>query len=189
MKIPDSGGQRSKTYTKGELNEPNLSWQEGYACRDVKDVKFKLENQQKLRVVSQTTAGWGEFVTTCCEVLLRRHDLTINTNDDQTIRTFEDRTHAFQVHRRPASLEDLTRISIGRSFNRRIVNFNVKGRRGTGAQVYPAVQYGFTPQPLIVETGDLLHFQWVGSDANPTGNQGNGKNGGDRSNICAVDTT
>ena len=103
----------------------------------------------------------------------------------------------------------------------RIVNYNVRGRRGNivqaettslgifmkhpcrksfkvafnsfkmsfnyfSLQVYPSVEYDFVPQDLTVETGDYLHFQWTGSDANPQGNTGNGRQGTDRSNLVQL---
>jgi hypothetical protein len=34
-------------------------------------------------------------------------------------------------------------------------------------QVYPSVEYDFTPNALALSTNDMIHFQWTGSDYNP----------------------
>ncbi len=39
-------------------------------------------------------------------------------------------------------------------------------------QVYPAVEYDYTPTYLRATEGDYVHIQWTGSDANPPGNDG-----------------
>ena len=102
--------------------------------------------------------------------------LQIQVNTNQFGRTFEDRTHTFMVMERPADVPMSTRI----------VNYNVRGRRGNIVQVYPSVEYDFVPPELEVEQGTLLHFQWTGSDANNNGNAGNGRAGTDRSNLVQV---
>ncbi|CAJ1410799.1 unnamed protein product [Effrenium voratum] len=102
-----------------------------------------------------------------------RLQLQVNTN--QYGRTFQDRTHSFYIRTRPASAS-----------NARIVNYNVRGRRGNIVQVYPSVEYDFVPQDLKVEAGDYLHFQWTGSDANAKGNDGNGRQSTDRSNLVQL---
>ncbi|CAE7704999.1 DD3-3, partial [Symbiodinium necroappetens] len=114
--------------------------------------------------------GLGEGSTDTSRLL----QLQVNTN--QYGRTFEDRTHTFLVMERPADVPA----------DRRIVNYNVRGRRGNIVQVYPSVEYDFVPQDLVVEQGTLLHFQWTGSDANNNGNAGNGRAGTDRSNLVQV---
>ena len=49
------------------------------------------------------------------------------------------------------------------------------------------MEYDFVyPHTPKIQTGDFLHFQWTGSDANPTGNAGNGRQGTDRSNFVEV---
>jgi hypothetical protein len=102
--------------------------------------------------------------------------LQLQVNTDQVARVFEDRTHTFIVQERPEDVPMSTRI----------VNYNVRGRRGNIVQVYPSVEYDFVPPELTVEAGTYLHFQWTGSDANAKNNAGNGKKGTDRSNLVQV---
>jgi len=102
--------------------------------------------------------------------------LQLQANTNQLGRTFEDRSHSFMVLERPADVPS----------DARIVNYNVRGRRGNIVQVYPSVEYDFVPQDLTVEEGTYLHFQWTGSDANNNNNAGNGRDGTDRSNLVQV---
>mmetsp|Transcript_25366 Transcript_25366/g.45962 ORF Transcript_25366/g.45962 Transcript_25366/m.45962 type:complete len:1344 (-) Transcript_25366:286-4317(-) len=102
--------------------------------------------------------------------------IQLQANTNQLGRTFEDRTHTFLVLERPPEVPK----------DARIVNYNVRGRRGNIVQVYPSVEYDFVPQDLTVEEGTYLHFQWTGSDANNNNNAGNGRAGTDRSNLVQV---
>eukprot|EP00933_Yihiella_yeosuensis_P077399 TRINITY_DN8783_c0_g2_i1.p1 TRINITY_DN8783_c0_g2~~TRINITY_DN8783_c0_g2_i1.p1 ORF type:complete len:1378 (-),score=299.79 TRINITY_DN8783_c0_g2_i1:373-4506(-) len=102
--------------------------------------------------------------------------IQLQANTNQLGRTFEDRTHTFIVQDRPQEI----------SKSARIVNFNVRGRRGNIVQTYPSVEYDFVPENLEVMEGDYVHFQWTGSDANNNNNAGNGRAGTDRSNLVQV---
>jgi len=90
-------------------------------------------------------------------------------------RTFQDRTHTFEVKPLPEVAE-----------GHRVVNFNVRGRRGTVEEVFPAVVYDFVPNELTVEASTFIHFQWTGSDANALENTGAGRAGTDRSNLVQL---
>mmetsp|Transcript_67544 Transcript_67544/g.213827 ORF Transcript_67544/g.213827 Transcript_67544/m.213827 type:complete len:1266 (-) Transcript_67544:254-4051(-) len=101
--------------------------------------------------------------------------LRLAINTQQVGRVFEDRTHAFKVLRRPRELRGA-----------KIWNLNVRGRRGNIVQVYPSVEYDFAPQTLVADEGDYVHVQWTGSDANPSGNAGEGRRMTDRSNLVQM---
>ncbi|TPX31259.1 hypothetical protein SmJEL517_g05375 [Synchytrium microbalum] len=99
-------------------------------------------------------------------------------NTAQYGRTFQDRSYAFKILRRPSSLQNVN-----------IHNLNVRGKRGNIAQVRNCVEYDFVPQTLRVTQGDMVHFQWCGSDFNDQGNDGQGRAGTDRSNIVPTITS
>jgi len=103
-----------------------------------------------------------------------RLQLAINTN--QFGRTFQDRTHCFQILERPGYIDN----------DDEIIFVSVQGKRGNIVQVYPATEYFFIPEPIDVSEGDFVHFCWTGSNTNPNNNDGQGKQGTDRSNICPL---
>ena len=95
-------------------------------------------------------------------------------NTDQYGRTFQDRSHVFNVAARPAA-----------AGNGKIYNLNVRGRRGNIVQTYPSVEYDFAPRDLVVGTNDFVHIQWTGSQNTPAG-AGQGAENTDRSNIVQM---
>jgi len=101
--------------------------------------------------------------------------LAINTN--QFGRTFQDRTHTWDVRPRDGNLT---------SDCNNLFALNVRGKRGNIVQVYPGTEYDFTPNRLHIAEGDCVHFQWTGSNTNPDNNDGQGKEGTDRSNIALL---
>jgi len=101
--------------------------------------------------------------------------LAINTA--QYGRVFEDRTWTFNIIKRPTELLDKT-----------IHNINVQGKRGNIAQVRNCIEYDFVPNTLNITEEDYIHFQWVGSDFNPNGNDGEGRAGTDRSNLIEIES-
>jgi len=101
--------------------------------------------------------------------------LKLALNTDQYGRTFEDRSYMFYIAQRPDGIEK----------NHRIINLNVRGKRGNIVEAYPAVEYDFTPNELHISTGDYIHWQWTGCDTNPN-YAGEGKQGTDRSNVVQM---
>lgn len=101
--------------------------------------------------------------------------LAINTA--QYGRTFEDRTYTFNIIERPQELK-----------NEVIHNINVQGKRGNIAQVRNCIEYDFVPNNVNVSLNHFLHFQFIGSDYNPNGNDGEGRQGTDRSNVVEIFT-
>jgi len=102
--------------------------------------------------------------------------LRLALNTDQYGRTFQDRSYMFKISKRPVDVTS----------NHRIINLNVRGKRGNIVEAYPAVEYDFVPTRLILTVGDYLHIQWTGCDTNPN-YAGEGKQGTDRSNIVQLE--
>ena len=102
------------------------------------------------------------------------HFVSLAVNTNQYGRTFQDRSYSFKIKRRPSSTSttDETTDAPGvpteaLASDAKIYNVNVRGKRGNIVQTYPAVEYDFAPNALALEEGDLVHFQWTGSDYNP----------------------
>ncbi|KAL4227006.1 hypothetical protein ACF0H5_014982 [Mactra antiquata] len=110
--------------------------------------------------------------------------LQMALNTDQTGRVFQDRSHVFRLEPRPKGLQGET-----------IHNLNARGKRGNIVQVYPAVEYDFTPNHLHISDKHLVHIQWTGSNTHnngapggdgQTGDDGEGTGGTDRHNIVEI---
>lgn len=175
--IPPSPGRQLTIDTS-----TSTSFQPGYQCGPVAGYTFTTSDNGdvqggKLTVLRESpTTGWqNEFQVKCCEVNAARV-LTINANTDQLGRVFQDRSHSFKVIPRPGYIDE----------DRRIVNYNVRGRRGNIVEVYPSVEYDFVPPNLHVVEGDYVHFQWAMSDANANNGGGNGRRRTDRANLVQV---
>ena len=89
-------------------------------------------------------------------------------------RTYEDRSHSFEIQARPASVSASTVV----------YNLNVLGKRGVEAEVRPARPLQFWPDRLVVGMNDVVSVQWTGNDQ--TFYSGAGLNGTERHNLVQI---
>jgi len=118
--------------------------------------------------------------------------LRLALNTAQTGRTFQDRTHVFNIMTKPATL---TGTAAALQTAQNIMNVNVRGKRGNIVQTFPAMEYDFEPNDFEIEQDSCIHFQWAGSNTHNNGNPagdgqagdaGEGRGGSDRSNIMEM---
>ena len=109
--------------------------------------------------------------------LYPRLPLQLAIDTSQIGRTFQDRTHIFQIHPRPSRARD----------NDQIYNLGVRGRRGNAQQTYPAMEYDFSPTSMTLTSNDLVHIQWEGSNTQPKNAAGEGHPRTDRHNMVSMD--
>jgi len=105
-----------------------------------------------------------------------RIKLQLAVNTAQFGRTFQDRTHYFIINDPPEGECQAEVIKLQ----------TVRGKRGNIVQTYPATEYIFEPEQAFHRAGDCVHFAWTGSNTNPNNNDGQGKQGTDRSNMVAL---
>ena len=92
--------------------------------------------------------------------------LELNVNTDQYGRTFQDRSHVFQV-KKPANTRN------------NVYDLTLAGKRGNVAQVYPNTAFHFAPSNLGLFHEDKINFHFTGSDSNNAMNDGKGPKGSD----------
>jgi hypothetical protein len=102
--------------------------------------------------------------------------LQLAVNTAQYGRTFQDRTHCTYILARPTDINPAANMKL----------ITVSGKRGNIVQTFPGHEYFFYPEELHVKQFDYVRFHWTGSNTNPNNNDGQGKKGTDRSNVCPM---
>lgn len=138
---------------------------------------------------------WGTFASNgedvigqnpLVEVTEDSQPLRLAINTAQTGRTFQDRSHIFKLIPRTSTFDP----------DARVLNLNVRGKRGNIVQTFPAVEYDYVPTRLEMRKNlDYVHLQWTGSNTHnnnapagdgQSGSAGEGTAGTDRHNLCQM---
>lgn len=104
-----------------------------------------------------------------------RVKLQLAINTAQYGRTFSDRTHVSYLRTKPEQCGDNA-----------IKLVTVAGKRGNIVQTFPGHEYFMWPEEIHLKQNDCVHFAWTGSNTNPNNNDGQGKQGTDRTNIVPM---
>jgi len=121
-----------------------------------------------------------EYLTDFPKVqLLPRLDLTLAIDVRQIARTFQDRSHVFEIRARPEAVKDEDNL----------YNIGVRGRRGNIVQTFPSLEYDFSPNSVSGSSNDLFHIQWEGSNSQPPNQAGQGKDQTDRNNMVSMEAS
>jgi len=106
-----------------------------------------------------------------------RLKLQIAMNTAQYGRTFQDRSHVFSIQKTPSYID---------TSKHKLKLQTMGGKRGNIVQTFPGTEYFMYPETLNVRANDFIHFAWTGSNTNPNNNDGQGKQGTDRSNMAPM---
>jgi len=159
---------------------PKESCASSGGCDCVLRVRYNMSNDNinSWGFTDSTNNGAASPITTDSVSVVEGTELEMALDTAQYGRTFQDRSFVFHIANRPSGI----------SSSANIVNLNVRGKRGNIVQTFPATEYDFVPNDLVVTQGDYIHFQWTGSDFNPQNNAGEGLAGTDRSNIVQIES-
>lgn len=138
--------------------------------------EYILKNNPQVEIIRPANSPAGQAGYTDNGNQDFRFKLQLAVNTAQFGRTFQDRTHGFSIKQRPDDIPA----------DANIVLQSVSGKRGNIVQTFPAHEYFMVPEVNNMEVDDYVHFMWTGSNTNPDNNDGQGKQGTDRSNIVPL---
>lgn len=155
-----------------ENGNPVLKFYNGNNNGDKESREYVLKNNPQVELMKMQN-NQGEYVDFPNNFKFK---LQLAVNTAQFGRTFQDRMHAWQLRELPEDIDPEAEIKL----------VTVSGKRGNIVQTFPAHEYFFIPEETHVQQNDLVHFMWTGSNTNPNNNDGQGKQGTDRSNIVPL---
>jgi len=145
----------------------NLTGEETIEDQSDDSRQYVLVNNPQVQVLPDITTNAGDTAKI-------RLQLAINTA--QYGRTFQDRTHVTTIKKRPVDIPADASIKV----------ITVQGKRGNIVQTFPGTEYFYVPDTMHQKTNGYVHWMWSGSDTNPNNNDGQGKQGTDRSNAVPL---
>merc|ERR1719203_2729234 len=166
---PNPGNDPAEYAIWEEYGLTRADVEESFNNNDDDSREYVLKNNPQVDAFGALLTG--KFATNAPDLI--KMQLAVNTA--QFGRTFQDRTHYFIVEDRPADIPADAVIKLQ----------TVRGKRGNIVQTYPATEYFMHPEVNWVRAGEYVHFEWTGSNTNPNNNDGQGKQGTDRSNFVA----
>jgi hypothetical protein len=137
-----------------------------YKTNNAQLIAQNIKTDPPVTIASTTNAATGSTP----------YQVQLAVDTTQFGRTFQDRSYHWALVPRPSGIEKKDTIW----------NVNVRGKRGNIAEVRNCMEYDFTPNILMVNAADYVHFQWTGCDRNNADNDGEGTDRTDRSNVCQM---
>lgn len=174
-----NGGFHSYNWTLPTSKQESCINAEG-GCSCVLRLRYNMSSADTTNwgsgAIDSTKNGASSPLKGDPNVMVSGNNFTLNVDTDQFARTFQDRTHTWNLVPRPK----------GVSAKAVIWNVGVRGKRGNIVDTFPAVEYDFVPQHLTLKVGEYIHFQWTGSETQTNNAAGQGRGSTDRSNIVQI---